>query len=125
VLAVSPEGEVSDYALGLTMLTDLTLGPDGNLYATQFSLFTQEGPVFNSGAVIRILADGTSEVVVDGLPFVTAIAINDAGDGYVAINGAGAPQTGMIVLYAGLTDMEGMAMMDGMAEATPEATAAP
>jgi len=125
VLAVSPEGEVSDYAVGLTMLTDLTLGPDGNLYATQFSVFGIEGPVFNSGAVIRILTDGTSEVVVDGLPFVTAIAINEAGDGYVAINGAGIPQAGLIVLYAGLIDMEGMPMMDGMTEATPEATASP
>jgi len=110
VVEVSADGEVSDFATGLTMLTDLTQGPDGNMYATQFGMFTQEGPVFNSGAVIRIMEDGTSEIVIDGLPFVTGIAFNDAGDGYVIINGAGIPEAGMVVLYEGLTDMEGMPM---------------
>jgi len=91
----------------MTMLADLEMGPDGNLYATQFGMFTQEGPVFNSGAVIRILEDGTSEVVIEGLPFVTAIAIDENGTGYVGINGAGIPNAGMIVQYDGLTEMEG------------------
>lgn len=112
VVQVSPDGEVSDYATGLTMLTDLQRGPDGNLYAVSFGMFTQEGPVFNSGAIIRILEDGSSEVVVDGLPFATGLAIDADGNGYVAINGIAIPQAGMVVRYDGLTSMKGMSMME-------------
>ncbi|GAB4514299.1 MAG: hypothetical protein OHK0046_16200 [Anaerolineae bacterium] len=107
VVQVSEDGEVTDFATGLTMLTDLKLGPDGNLYATSFNVFAQEGPVFNSGSVIRILEDGTAEVVVAGLPFVTAVAFDADGNGYVAINGAAIPGIGMVVRYDGLTEMEG------------------
>jgi len=112
VVKVSSEGAVSDYAIGLTMLTDLQRGPDGNLYAVSFGMFTQEGPVFNSGAIIRILEDSSSEIVVDGLPFATGLAIDADGNGYVAINGIAIPQAGMVVRYEGLTSMEGMPMME-------------
>jgi len=112
VVQVSPDGEVSDYATGLTMLTDLQRGPDGNLYAVSFGMFTQEGPVFNSGAIIRILEDGNSEIVVDGLPFATGLAIDTDGNGYVAINGIAIPQAGMVVRYEALTVMAGMPTME-------------
>lgn len=110
VVQVSADGEVSDFAPGLTMLTDLIMGPDGNLYATQFGLFTEQGPVPNSGAIVRILEDGTYEVVVDGLPFLTGIAMDEDGGAYVTINGVAIPNAGMVVYYEGLTDMEGMTM---------------
>lgn len=107
VVQVADDGSVSDFAAGLTMLTDLKLGPDGNLYAVSFGMFTEEGPVFNSGSVIRILEDGASEIVIEGLPFATAIALDEDGNGYVAINGAAIPEAGMVVYYEGLTAMEG------------------
>jgi sugar lactone lactonase YvrE len=115
VMSVSSEGEVIEFATGFTMLTDLKLGSDGNFYAVQFGLFTQEGPVFNSGSIVRILPDGSSELLIDGLPFATAIAIDDDGNGYVAINGVAIPGAGMVVYYEGLTAMEGQPMpqMDG------------
>lgn len=113
IVTVSEEGEVSDFAMGLTMLTDLEYGPDGNLYATQFALFGQQGPEFNSGAVIRIMPDGTSEIVIAGLPNVTSIALDADGNGYVAINGANPPGlgvTGQVVYYEDLISREGMPM---------------
>jgi len=110
IVQVSEEGEISDFATGMTMLTDMQMGPDGNLYATSFGMFTEEGPVFNSGYVVRILSDGTTEIVIDGLPFVTALAFDTQGNGYVAINGAPIPEAGMVVYYEGLTDMDGMPM---------------
>lgn len=115
VVEVGADGTVSIFAPGQTMLTDLKLGPDGNLYAVSFGMFTEEGPVFNSGSVVRILPDGTSEVVIEGLPFATAIALDAEGNGYVAINGVAIPQAGMVVYYEGLTGMEGHApeMMGG------------
>ncbi len=108
VLQVSADGEISDFAVGFTMLTDMTLGPDGNFYGVQFGLFTEEGPVFNSGSIVRILPDGTGEILVEGLPFVTAIALDADGNGYVAINGVAIPEAGMVVYYEGLTSMEGL-----------------
>lgn len=33
----------------MTMLTDMQMGPDGNLYVVSFGLVTEEGPVFNPG----------------------------------------------------------------------------
>lgn len=110
VVQVAEDGTVSDFALGMTMLTDLKSAPDGNLYAVSFGMFTEEGPVFNSGSVLRIMPDGTSETIIASLPFATAIAIDEAGNGYVAINGIPIPEAGMIVYYEGLTSMEAIPM---------------
>ncbi len=124
VVTVSDDGEVSDFATGLTMLTDLTYAPDGNLYATQFAIFGQQGPEFNSGAVVRILPDGSHEVVVAGLPNVTAIAFDADGNGYVAINGANPPGIvppgiGAVVKYEDLVNREAIPMEE-MEEAPAE-----
>jgi len=108
VVQVADDGAVSDFATGLTMLIDLKAAPDGNLYAVSFGMFSEEGPVFNSGSVIRILPDGSTETIISGLPFATAIAIDDAGNGYVAINGVPIPEAGMVVYYEGLTNMEAL-----------------
>ena len=110
VVQIDAEGNVSDYATGFTMLTDMQLGADGNLYVLSFGMFTEEGPVFNSGYVARILEDGSAEILIEGLPFATALALDGDGNGYVAINGLGIPEAGMVVYYEGLTDMEGTAM---------------
>ncbi len=107
VLMITPEGEVSDYATGLTTLTDLTRGPDGQLYAIQFGLFSEQGPAPDSGAVVRVHEGGASEVVVGGLPFPTGIAFDADGNAYVTVNGVGAPGSGAVVRFDALTEMEG------------------
>ncbi len=135
VVTVSGDGLVSDFATGLTMLTDLRAGPDGALYGVQFARFTEQGPELGSGAVIRVKAGDASEVVVPGLMFPTSIDFNADGDAFVTVNGVGAPGSGQVVKFAGLTAMSGAPLMDGAAptpvaeEATPapaeEATPAP
>ena len=40
VLRVTMDGKVSDVAPGLTMLTDVKHGPDGNWYVAQFAEFS-------------------------------------------------------------------------------------
>lgn len=102
VVKVTAEGAVSDYATGLTMLTDLRTGPDGQLYAVSFGQFTEQGPVPNSGAIVRIKEGAASEEIVTGLSFPTSIAFNASGDAYVTINGVGAPGSGEVVLYKAL-----------------------
>lgn len=102
VVKVSANGVVSDYADGLTSLTDLRRGPDGNLYAIQFAVFGQQGPTPNSGALVRIKPGFGSETVINNLSFPTSVAFNSAGDAFITINGVGAPETGSVVKYTGV-----------------------
>ena len=110
VVKVAADGTLSDYATGLTMLTDLRLAPDGNLYAVSFGEFTEQGPTPGSGKLLRIKPGVGSEVLASGLVFPTSIAFNPAGDAYVTTNGVGAPGSGQVVLYKGLTSMAGSPM---------------
>ncbi len=106
IVMVTPDGEVSDYATGLTMVTDLQTGPDGNLYAVQIARFTEQGPTPNSGAVVRIENGEVTEVLTE-LSFPTAIAFGQDGDAYLTINGGFAPG-GAVVRYDGLAGEAGV-----------------
>ncbi len=53
VVKITPDGAVTDYATGLTMLTDLQTGPDGHLYAVSLAEFTEKGPTPASGEIVR------------------------------------------------------------------------
>ena len=106
VVKVTPMGGKSDYATGLTMLTDIARGPDGNLYALQFGMFTDQGPTPNSGAIVQIQEGEASTPVVEGLSFPTSIGFNDAGDAFVTTNGVGAPGSGQVVKFAALAASE-------------------
>ena len=107
VVRVSADGVVSDHATGLTMLTDLAVGPDGRLYAVSLGEFTERGPTPNSGAVLRIGPDTTSEAVLSGLSAPTAIAFDRDGNAYVTLNGAGPPGTGRVMRYPGVARRSG------------------
>jgi uncharacterized protein GlcG (DUF336 family)/sugar lactone lactonase YvrE len=106
VKMIAPDGTVSDYATGLTMLDDLRWGPDGQLYGVQFGLFTDQGPTPNSGSVIRINGGDDFDVVVDGLSFSTSLDFNDAGDLFVSTNGLGAPGSGQLLKFEGVAPAE-------------------
>jgi len=101
VVMISPSGEVSDFATDLTLTTDVQRGPDGSLYAVQIGVFTEEGPVPDSGRVVRLSDDGSAIEVLSGLSFPTAIAFTADGDAFVTVNGAGGPG-GAVMRYAGL-----------------------
>ncbi len=102
VLAIAPDGTVSDAATGLTMVVDVAVGPDGNLYASQISLnFLSQPPAL--GNVVRIAADGSHEVVVDGVPFPNGIAFDADGNLYVVANTVSfGPPAGMILRCDGI-----------------------
>lgn len=112
VVQVSADGQVSDYATGLTSLTDLQTGPDGEMYAVQFAQFGEQGPAPNSGAIVRVREGDASEVLVSGLSFPTAIGFAPNGDAYVTINGVGAPGSGAVVEFAGLTGLAAAAQTE-------------
>jgi DNA-binding beta-propeller fold protein YncE len=121
VVRVSADGQVSDYATGLVMVTDLRTGPDGKLYGVQMAQPTEQGPVPDSGSIVRIEEGNASEVILSGLSFPTSLDFNSAGDAYVIKNGVGAPGSGEVVMYAGLTAMEGTPLAAAAAPAPPEA----
>ena len=105
VVVVDPvTGGVEDYATDLTMLTDLRTGPDGELYAVRFGIFTDEGPIPNSGSVIRVGEGETSQDVVTGLPFPTSVDFDINGNAFVTINGAsvGEPGRGKVIRFEGV-----------------------
>jgi hypothetical protein len=110
IVKVGADGSISDYSTGLTMTTDLRMGPDGNLYAVQIGQFSEQGPIPNSGKIVRIIAGGAPELVVSGLSFPTSIDFNAAGDAYVTTNGVGAPGSGEVIRYAALTQAAGSAL---------------
>ncbi len=99
VVLVAEDGAVSDAVTGLTGVVDVEVGPDGLLYVTEFaSGFDLEsqppGWIADSGRVLRVLDDGTTEVVADGLNKPNGIAFDGAGNLYVAVNSDLPPQAG-------------------------------
>jgi len=123
VVTVDADGNVADFATGLTMLTDLRMGPDGNLYAVQIGVFTEQGPMPNSGAIIRVLEGDASEVVVGGLSFPTSVDFDADGNAYVTTNGVGAPGSGEVVMVHSLVDLPGTPVAQAMEMMMQEAPA--
>jgi len=100
IVKIAADGTVTDHALGLTMVTDVAFGPDGNLYAVQLSTnFLLQTP--DPGSVVRILADGTFEPVVEGLLFPNGIAFDADGNLFIAA-GTVIPMGGMILRVDGI-----------------------
>jgi plastocyanin len=96
ILKVAPDGTVSNWAGGLTMVTDVAIAPDGSIYATQISTnFLGEPPA--PGNIVRVRVDGASEVVLDGLSAPNGMAFDANGDLYFIMNTFGPGSGGMIV----------------------------
>jgi sugar lactone lactonase YvrE len=88
VVRVGLDGAISDVATGLTMVVGVATGPDGQLYASQISTdFLSQPPA--PGNVVRVLGDGTQEVVVDGLMFPNGSAFDQDDNLLVAVGTVG------------------------------------
>ena len=75
------DGTFVEAAAGLSTGIGVALGPDGALYVSQLATGSEAGP--EPGNVVRIGADGTPEVVVDGIPFPHGIEFDADGNLYV------------------------------------------
>jgi plastocyanin len=96
VLKVAPDGTVSNWAGGLSMVVDVAIAPDGSVYATQLSTGFLPGPP-QPGNVVRLRVDGSSEVVLDGLTSPNGIAFDANGDLYVIANTFGPGAGGVVI----------------------------
>jgi hypothetical protein len=73
-------GAITEVASGASMLTDVKVGPDGELYALQFNDTVEAGEALfapGTGKVLLVNDDGTFSPVVTGLSFATAMTFDD------------------------------------------------
>jgi sugar lactone lactonase YvrE len=97
VVKVAPDGTVSDAWTGLTVVTDVALGPDGALYATEMATgFSGETAMMpeRSGQIVRQTGPDTSEVVVSDLSYPVNIGF-DANGQLVVSGPAFGPDAGV------------------------------
>jgi len=92
-------GDPELFAEGFTNIIDVATAPDGGVYVLELNSggllnVDPADPSTLAGALIKVSADGTQEVVVDGLTLPTSLAVADDGTIYVANAGviAGAGQ---------------------------------
>ena len=87
VVAVAPDGAVTDVWTGLTLVTALTVGPDGSLYALEMATGHGDDPdaiAPGTGRVVRMAGPGAAEPVVTGLALPVAMDFGPDGALYVA-----------------------------------------
>ena len=96
IVKVAPDGMVSNWAGGLTMVVDVAVAPDGTVYATQMSTDFLAEPR-QPGNIVRLRVDGSSEIVLDGLNAPQGLTFDVEGNLYVVANSFGASDGGVIV----------------------------
>jgi hypothetical protein len=82
VVHVAADGTVTDAWTGLTALTDIAMGPDGNLYAAEMSTNNSTSAPFlqpNSGKIVRQTGPDSLEEVVTDVPYPAFIGFDAAG----------------------------------------------
>lgn len=115
-IALGPNGllYVADAAANAVLAVDLATGETITIAAFEglpgvFPNQWRDGEPITDPVPTAVVVedDGTSEVVIDGLPFATALAFDADGGACVTINGIAIPNAGMVVYYEGLSDMVG------------------
>jgi glucose/arabinose dehydrogenase len=96
ILKITPSGQISVVATGLSAVLGVAFDSQGRLYALEMSTAPNQGPVPGTGMVVRMTASGSWEVVASGLFFPTGMTFGPDGMLYVSNMGFG-PPTGQIV----------------------------
>jgi len=105
VIKITADGTVTDVWTGLTAVTDVAVGADGSLYASELSTGNLAGPPFlvmGSGKIVHQTGPSTSEDVATGLMLPVAMRMSSDGGLYVALPAIGSTNgEGMIVQVSG------------------------
>ncbi|MDQ6674921.1 MAG: ScyD/ScyE family protein [Chloroflexota bacterium] len=91
VYRVTPGGQVSAYASGLTAALGLAFDNQGRLYVLETSTQDNAEPTPGTGRVVRVSAAGDLEVVASSLTTPTAMTFGPDGQLYVSHLGFGPP----------------------------------
>ncbi|HEV2123031.1 MAG TPA: ScyD/ScyE family protein [Chloroflexota bacterium] len=89
VVRVSPAGVVSEVVTGLSNIIDVEVGPDRHLYVVELSAgidLSAQPPVVQPGRVLRVLPNGSTQVVVDGLEFPGGMTFDRQGTLFITTN---------------------------------------
>jgi hypothetical protein len=112
IYSVTPDSTTPTvFATGLTNLTDLVFGADGNLYALEYDSDGITGPN-TGGAIVRVSSTGELETIYNtGLINPTGLTIGEDGAFYVTINSNGGEGTGEVLRIAAVPEPAAWAMM--------------
>ena len=94
IFKITPDGQISVFAEGLTTVLGVAFDKQGRLYALETSgPVTAKGPpiVPGTGRVVRITSSGELETIASGLTFPTAMTFGPDGKLYVSNFGFGFP----------------------------------
>lgn len=109
VVHIAPDGTVTEVWTGLTTVTDVAVGPDGTLYASELSTGNLQEPPFlvpGSGRIVRQTGPDSAEDVATGLIFPIALDFGADGGLYVAMPAIGAANGGGTISRIDLTGSE-------------------
>ena len=87
VFKVTPDGTTETVWTGLTMVTDVAIGPDGALYALEMSTGNSAEPPFyqrNTGKIVRQTGPDSAEDVVTGLDLPISLQFGPDGTLYTS-----------------------------------------
>ncbi|HEX8918027.1 MAG TPA: ScyD/ScyE family protein, partial [Chloroflexota bacterium] len=96
IYQVTPSGQVSVYATGLTAVTGIGFDSQNRLYALELS-GVSNGPAPFTGQVVRVNASGAPTTIAKGLMFPTAMTFGPDGNIYVSNFGDMGPGAGQVV----------------------------
>jgi len=96
IFRVTPEGQVTPVASGLTMAMGLAQAPDGTFYATQFvSGLDPQGNFTEPGSLVKLKeGDANATTVVPGLVYPSGVEVGPDGYLYFANYGVTIPWNG-------------------------------
>lgn len=97
IYKITPSGDVSVAATGLTAVTGVAFDTDGLLYALEFTTQDNAPPTPGTGKVVRVTKSGALEEIATGLVVPTAMTFGPDSALYVSNFGAAPPGAGQIV----------------------------
>jgi sugar lactone lactonase YvrE len=121
IYQLTPDGELSRYAEGLTTVLGAVSDAQGQLYVLETSTDNPEAPPFfhpDSGRVVRQTDGGAWEVMATGLSFPTGMTFGPDGTLYVANFGFGYPPGAGQIVTVDVTAPP-LAATEGVGTGTP------
>lgn len=90
ILKITPGGQISTVATGLSTVLGVAFDRCGRLYALENTV-GQPFPTPGTGQLVRVTSTGALKTIASGLTFPTAMTFGPGGDLFVSTNGFGFP----------------------------------